>query len=480
MNLSGFRQIPVWLWIGSTIPLGWSAFLYFTAPTFAWDIYLVDRPVLPFVIAILFTSAVFFLFVLHLRKQSTSGEGFGRSEQWLFIALVGLLTRIFLFPGPAILEDDFYRYQWDGQVTAAGLDPYAQPPAKFVVPPVVDKLLDELERQPEPVAAGFEEIAEQGRETLLRTNNPHISTIYTPPTQLLFAAAQLMTPWQQGGWKLIILLSELIGLLALLGALRTLDQPAYMVAIYWWNPLALKEFSNSMHMDALLMPMLAVMIWLCVTQRRRWMAVATALAAAIKLWPLLILPALWRKSPASIIWGGAAGILTLAMMAPQIIALTDQAGLSRYAADWQRNSLAFPLLAQVIPFFFDEPSRMARILVAGILGFAAFRYWFQKTEKINELILAAGTLILFLCLLSPTGYPWYSLWLLPFAVIIPRTSWLLLMTCAPFYYLQFYLQTQVEREDWQWITALFSAGPVWAYLAIYWWSQYGSRRGVRA
>lgn len=480
MTLSGIRRIPLWLWAGSSIPLGWSAFLLLAAPAFAWDIYLVDRPILFFVLGFLFVSAAFFLFVLYMRKESTKETGIGRSGQLLFIITVGLLARAILFPGPAILEDDFYRYQWDGQVTAAGLDPYAEPPASFVIPPVVDDLLTKLGKEPSSIDPRYGEIAEQGHETLLRTNNPHISTIYSPLTQLAFAAAQILTPWEQGGWKLIVLLCELVCLIALLAALRALDQPVSMVAIYWWNPLVLKELSNSMHMDALLMPVLAVMIWLCVTRRRRWMAVATAIAAAIKFWPLLVLPALWRQSRSSMFWGMVAGGVTLLLLAPQIMAIGENAGLTSYAAEWQRNSLAFPLLVQVLSPVFDEPSRAVRYLVAAMLSFAAFQYWRQKTTNIDDLLLAAGTLILFLCLLSPTGYPWYALWLLPFAAIMPKTPWLLLMACAPFYYVDFLVQIHAREEDWLWISGLLSTGPVWFYMIATRLPGYRNKRSAHA
>ncbi|MEM8917378.1 MAG: glycosyltransferase 87 family protein [Pseudomonadota bacterium] len=464
MTLTGFGKIPLWLWLGSAIPLGWSLFVFAIAPEFAWNIRLADRPVDVFLVVICVSSAVFFLFALAMRHRARSAKSGDYAAHLMFIIAIGLIARALLFPGPAVLEDDFYRYHWDGQVTAAGLNPYAGPPAEFVTHPVLEDLLAELGQEAEPVPREYEEVAEQGRETLLRVNNPHISTIYSPLTQLAFAAAQIMTPWQDTGWKLVILISEILCLGALVAALRQMSQPVYLAAIYWWNPLVLKELSNSMHMDALLMPFLAGMVWLCAARRQRLMALGTAVAAAIKIWPLLILPALWRKSGHSLFWGMVAGALVLMLLGPQLVAMTESSGLARYAADWQRNSLAFPILLEILAPYFDDPAGVGRMLTAALLAMIALGYWVRPSQDPEDLLAAAGTLILLLCLLSPTGYPWYTLWILPFAVVMPRTPWLLLTACAPFYYLGFWLQAHGWDEDWSWVTGLLSAGPVWLYL----------------
>ena len=462
--MTGFGKIPLWLWLGSAVPLGWSLFVFATAPEFAWNILLADRPIDLFLVAILVASAAFFFFVLAMRRRVHSAKSGDNAAHLIFIIAAGLVARALLFPGPAILEDDFYRYHWDGQVTAAGLDPYAGPPAEFVTHPVVEDLLAELGEEAKPVAREFEDVAEQGRETLLRVNNPHISTIYTPLTQLAFAAAQIMTPWQDTGWKLIILICEILCLGGLIAALRQMNQPTFLAAIYWWNPLVLKELSNSMHMDALLMPFLAGMVWLCAARHRRLMALCTSVAAAIKIWPLLILPALWRKSGLSLFWGIVAGATVLVLLGPQLAAMTESSGLTRYAADWQRNSLAFPILLGILTPLFDDPAGTGRILVAAVLTAITLGYWVRQSEDPEDLLATAGTLILLLCLLSPTGYPWYTLWILPFAVVMPRTPWLLLTACAPFYYLGFWLQAYGLNENWSWVTGLLSAGPVWLYL----------------
>jgi hypothetical protein len=65
-------------------------------------------------------------------------------------------------------------------------------------------------------------------------------------------------------------------------------------------------------------------------------------------------------------------------------------------------------------------------------------------------------------LLSPTQFPWYYVWLVPFLTIRPRLSLLLLTALLPLYYLRFYF---VARGN----VAIFDLGIVWLeYLPVGW------------
>ncbi|MGD8779206.1 MAG: hypothetical protein PVH88_09635 [Ignavibacteria bacterium] len=52
-------------------------------------------------------------------------------KKWLpAIIIFGLVVRIILTPTFPVLEDDFYRYLWDGAVTANGINPYEHAPLR--------------------------------------------------------------------------------------------------------------------------------------------------------------------------------------------------------------------------------------------------------------------------------------------------------------------------------------------------------------
>ncbi|MBY0520825.1 MAG: hypothetical protein K2P79_10405 [Sphingomonas sp.] len=433
------------------------------APRFVWNIRLGDRPILAFAIGMAIASIAFLAWALRFASTHTRRAPAGRTLG--MILAVGLIARIMLIPSTPILEDDFYRYQWDGAVTAAGQNPFRHPPARFVTAPGVDRLLATVGLAPTPPPKGYEGLARAGRETLLRVNNPHIATIYPPLAQLGFAAGHLLTPWQLTGWKIIVLVAEMLTFVLLLGALRAGQLPLSWSALYWWHPLALKEFANSAHMDALLLPFLAGALWMLIARRTRLMALFMAGAAAVKFWPLLIVPTLLRRSRAAIVIGIIVGLLALLLVLPQLVSASTDSGLTRYAADWQRNAFVFPGLVAAFGLVTTDPAALARLLVAAIvLGWVAWAWQRDRTAPLDR-VRAASVAILLLILLGPTGYPWYALWLMPFVVVQPRLPVLVLLASAPAYYLDFWLQVRANPADWTWIVPLASAGPAWLALA---------------
>ncbi len=464
MSGASARDAPGLLILGAAIPLSTALFLAVMAPRFVWEIRLGDRPILVFAIGIALASIAFLLWALRLARAPVAGSRTGRMV--LAIFAVGLIARIALIPSTPILEDDFYRYQWDGAVTAAGQNPFTYPPARFVSAPDVDRLLATVGLAPTPPPKGYEALARAGRDTLLRVNNPHVATIYPPLAQLGFAAGHLLTPWRLTGWKIVVLVAEILTFGLSLGALRAGRLPLAWSAIYWWHPLALKEFANSAHMDALLLPFLAGALWMVIAGRTRLMALCLAGAAAVKFWPLLIAPTLLRRGRTAIVTGIVIGLLALMLVAPQLASVTADSGLGRYAADWQRNALVFPGLVAGLGLVSTDPSRLARLAVAAVvIGWVLWVWWRDRADPFDR-VRAAGTAILLLILLGPTGYPWYALWLMPFAVVQPRLPVLLLFTGAPAYYLDFWFQVRADPTDWTWIAPLLSAGPALLALAV--------------
>ncbi|MBA3836276.1 MAG: hypothetical protein C0499_01245 [Zymomonas sp.] len=449
---------------GAVIPLGTAALLALIAPQFVWDIKLGDRPILTLWAGMTIASAIFTLWVWLVSRANHDAQ----PTRWTVAIIlgVGLIARALILPTTPILEDDFYRYQWDGAVTAAGQNPYRYPPARFVTAPAIEGLLAATGVKPTPPPPGYQALAKAGRSTLLRVNNPHVATIYPPLAQLGFAAGHTLTPWRLTGWRIVVLGAELLTVALLIGALRAGGLPMIWSAVYWWHPLALKELTNSAHMDALLLPFLAGTLWAVLAQRTRLIALAVAGAAAVKLWPLVILPALLRRTRGAVVLGVAAAMGAMVLIAPQLAALSADAGLSRYAADWERNALAFPALVALISPFASDPAAIVRLVVAAVIIGWVVQCWRRDATAPADRIRAAATAVLLLILLSPTGYPWYVLWLAPFAVLQPRLPVLVVMAAATGYYFDFWAQIQDEPDRWRWIAPLLSAGPAWLALAV--------------
>ena len=67
-------------------------------------------------------------------------------------------------------------------------------------------------------------------------------------------------------------------------------------------------------------------------------------------------------------------------------------------------------------------------------------------------LLAVTALLLFL---SPTGYPWYQVWLAGLIPFAPRLGFLVLTMTAPIYYTRFILGDENLVYQWGWVSLAF-------------------------
>lgn len=462
---------------GAAISLGFVAASSILAPQFAWDIVLSNRPIALFATFLVISCLMFTAWFWRVRSTFETVQSGGANLKFLaVIFMVGLIARMVLLPSNPILEDDHYRYLWDGAVRAEGLDPYAHPPAKFATPPDVAALSQQLGVEEDPVPAGYSAIADAGEQTLLRVNNPHIATIYPPPVQAVFAFAYRLSPFSLSALKMTFLCAEILSFIFLYLALRAITAGPFALTLYWWHPLVLKEFANSAHMDSVLIAALSLALWLLMSGRHKIAAAAIGLAAAVKFWPAMLMAALFARSRMFWIFATIGAVVAIALTAPQLLMLSEEAGLVRYSGDWQRNALIFAALEMLLFWTGDYAGTAARFIVTAVLVLVAFTFWRGRDAKGSDHFLSlipadplnrAGLLVLLLCLLSPTGYPWYAIWLLPFAVLRPSILLITLPGFAGFYYYDFLFQAELLDQRWAILPAFFSAGPAVIMLMKY-------------
>ena len=186
------------------------------------------------------------------------------------VLIVGVLLRAIFFPLGGELSDDYHRYLWDGALVREGINPFQQLPSGM--------------------AASGHRFVDSGnhRDWLQKMNSPNYQSIYPPVSQFCFAVAGTGGYW---GLKILFALAELGALLFLA---RVVD--ARRLMLYAWNPLLILETWGQPHTEALALLGLALALW--AWTRHRSAQVATAgivLAAWVKLFPLLLLPFLWRR-----------------------------------------------------------------------------------------------------------------------------------------------------------------------------------------
>ena len=319
----------------------------------------------------------------------------------------------------------------------------------------------------------YNQLKEQGRPVLERVNHPYLRTIYPPVAQGAFALAHWLAPWTLSGWRTVLATADVLTLVLLALLLKRLKLPLQGLVIYWWNPILIKETYNSVHMDITVMPFVLGAVLLAL--RHKYIASAAILGIAVgsKIWPVLLLPVLLRPIlaepkkwiPAVCLFGIVVAILFAPLHAA---GWNESSGIWKYSQSWEMNDSLFMLLLwltdavlKLTGILIGQEQQIARLAVA--VSLACWIVWLIRTDARDPIALCECCLwiVAALFLLSPTQFPWYYLWLLPFLVVRPEFSLLLLTATLPTYYLRFYFDS-INRVK------LFDHGVVWLAFAPVW------------
>ncbi len=444
------RALLGWCAVGCGL-LALALCLAVTSPLFGYDYAVKDMPV--FWLAGGLAGAGLLYLALPWIICASQSLATARSRHLLWAMLVaGLAMRLVLFASTPALEDDYQRYLWDGAVTADGLNPYATSP--------------DAAKAADPNEKAVGRLANASGLTLGRVNHPELRTLYPPVAQGAFAVAHWIAPWNLNGWRAVLLLFDIASVALLLMLLRDLGRSPLWSALYWWNPVVLKEIYNSAHMDGLIVPL--ILGGLVLTLRNRPLAATASLtiAAGVKIWPIILLPLVWRKlsdQSGMLIACVALAALGGALFAwPLISAGLDQSsGLIAYASKWATNSALSPLVAAAAGgllnvFSIDavKPALLARGLIVLALGTVVL--WQCRTQATGARDMTDRWVIVTaaMFLLSPAQFPWYYVWVLPFLACRPVPGLLVLTATLPLYYTAFYYLSQDAY-------AVFSTRIVW-------------------
>lgn len=380
----------------------------------------------------------------------------------------GLLARLILFASEPALEDDYQRYLWDGAVTAHGYNPYKRAPQDVLSKSV-----------PKPLSA----LAVQSGPTVERINHKQLTTIYPPVAQGAFALAYFLKPFSLVSWRSVLLLADITTLALLFLLLSHLNRSALWAGIYWLNPIVLKEFFNSAHMDALILPLVLAALLLAIKKKPLAATFATGLAIGTKIWPVLLLPLIWRyavsRTAQLIGCMLVIGVMVALLAAPYMFAgASETSGTLAYAERWTINAPLFTSLRAGLTSLWAamiDPqtaahwgSVIARAVMAGVVCLIALWQARPPIKDADDLITRALVIIAALIVLSPAIYAWYTLWMLPLLALKPVLGLLLLSATIPLYYTYFYFAARGSTELFQYGVTWAIWLPVWIACALQW------------
>jgi hypothetical protein len=310
------------------------------------------------------------------------------------VLVVGLLLAAvwhFLFlrmsTGP---DDDVHRYVWDGRLQRLGYSPYTSIPG--------DPALGALHTS----------------ET--RTlNNPNVPSPYPAGAQLFFRAVAAIHE-STFAFKTAFVLCDVAIVFLLLDILCFSGQGPHWVLAYAWHPLLATEVAGSGHIDIVGVLLLLASFAALVRRWRELAALTFALAVAVKLLPIVLLPLYWRRVRLrdGALAAAAFGLLYLPFLSRGQIPVGS---LGVYVRSFRFNDPVFSVLERLGP-----PELVAGLAL--VVGFLTALWMRRKPPALSPDAFAWPMAASLFC--APVIYPWYLLWLLPFlrsVATLPLTIW---------------------------------------------------------
>jgi hypothetical protein len=350
-----------------------------------------------------------------------------------FVLFCAAVFRLTLLLRPADLSEDVWRYLWDGRVSRAGISPWAYAPDDPAVAKIAPLVRDHVAHR-------------------------EIRTVYPPAAQAVFRVAAGDGPVPL---KAVFGAADLAVVALLAGS--GLPGGLFAAALYAFHPLAITESAGQGHVDSLGVALLVAAV--CYASRGRALSAGAALAMSILIKYVsgaAALPFLKAKKGfrTAAVAAGVTGLVWVATTARGGVSPTG--GLDQYATRWEFNSVLYPAMfaaveageipqrakadfirwkaahhdppwtAKVFPYFYS--GFIARLLLAAILATVLVAIAIRVEDLWAAVLFSVGALLLF----SPTLYPWYVLWALPFAAARRHAAFLWLSFAVPLSYVMHY------------------------------------------
>jgi len=315
----------------------------------------------------------------------------------LLLLPAGMSTDTWQYQRQLLYDDDVWRYLWEGHAWSAGVNPMRTAPAD----------LEEYGLEQRDPALGRRLYGDKRWSDVYdNIGYRQVASPYPWTAQAVFRAAEWIAPASVPGFKLVILAFDLAAVWLLARLAGSGARGTLVFLAYAWNPLVIKEFAGSGHIDAVLVCLLLAALSVLGTGGGLLLGVA----ALVKPVVLLFTPAFYRRAG----WKALAGPLAAA----GLLAWSLPAGMSDYAAGWTFNAAVFRLL---------PGDRWAGMGIGAAVVLAVMVWRYRRDDGSRAALYRQGIWVLGAFLLfTPMFAPWYLTWLLPLAALELSWFWLAL------------------------------------------------------
>ena len=347
--------------------------------------------------------------VLVLREENSQFAP--RNSHLAILFAFAILFRAILVFTPPTLSDDMYRYVWDGRVQAQGISPYAYPPSA-----------PQLEYLRDPTISAH-------------INRPDVITVYPAGAEIAYAILWRIVPDNVRWFQIAMAAGDVLAGALLVLLLRVLKLPDTRALIYLWNPLVIFETAHAAHVDGIVLPFLVAAFLARVKGRDALTGALLGFATALKLFPVLLLPALWRPRNDQGRWHAAwqmplAFVVALAL--PYIPYLGQGTGVLGFLPNYfdERFNMG---LANIITDAIEKPPapvfsalsqalngsgpRAVNLILAATLLVVSIAIVVHPARNALDALRHCIFPIGAFTLLTQNLFPWYMLWLVPLVAL---------------------------------------------------------------
>jgi hypothetical protein len=329
----------------------------------------------------------------------------------------GVAVQVAAVSAPPQNSNDLYRYIWDGNVQAAGIDAYAYVPASRALEDLRNNFLWY------PGAEYCVGSSAKLASGCTRINRPKVPTIYPPVAEAYFLgvhylpdASDSSTPIQSTTAAIAVLTTVL-----LLFGLRRLGSDVRMAALWSWCPTVALEAGNSAHVDVVAVAITLVALLVLATARTRLRTavggVLFGLAIATKMTPVLAGPALLRRRWITVVTS-AAGAFAVVYV-PHLIAVGSKVigFLPGYLQqEGYENGSRFGIIDL---FAGGHTAIVIAVAVLGVTGLLVLRFADPDRPWRGAVVMTAAALAV-----ATPHYQWYALLLVMLVALDGRPEWL--------------------------------------------------------
>ena len=302
---------------------------------------------------------------------------------------LGFIFRcVFLFSLPE-LSDDYFRFLWDGQLTANNINPYDYKPAEvFSVWGVANSYL-------------FEHL-----------NSKEYYSIYPPVNQAIYVLSVKLglgnLTVSTAIMRLFMIIAE-IGTLKLIKLISSEKVKSRAFFLYALNPLVIIEFTGNLHFEGFMVFFIVLAIYGSLKNKTLYIIIGLTLAISTKLLPVILIPLFWRNMNLKTIIIVTVSILTLVILTflpfyNGTMINHIYSSIQLYFGVFEFNSFVYKINNVLPEWTRKYYTQLLKLCFLGIYGYLFFIKKIFRKISLNEGILLVLTIYF---MLSSSVHPWY-------------------------------------------------------------------------